>query len=320
MERYLLTVLDVLSQEDQDQIQSAAKKNGFTALFFKTPQEAEAMLPKAEIIFGQEPELADNVPSLRWLCTSSAGINQFTGKAVFRDGQAILTNSSGAYGVTISEHIVMVLLEILRHQKEYTKIIEQKQWIRSLPLTSIFGSRITLMGTGNIGQETATRLRSFSPKSLIGMNRGGSNPGHLFDRIILPNELDTVLPQTDILIIALPGTAGTEGMLGEKQLALLPDGAVVINVGRGSIIEQDALEKELRKGRLSAALDVFQVEPIPDDAPIWTCPNLLITPHVSGNMTLPHTVCRIMEMFLEDLDNYSSGQPMKHRVDITQGY
>ena len=120
--------------------------------------------------------------------------------------------------------------------------------------------------------------------------------------------------------MSLPGTAATEGMIGEKELAMLPDKAVVVNVGRGSVIVQSALEKELRKGRLSAALDVFEVEPIPQEDTIWTCPNLLITPHVAGNMTLPYTVRRIVDMFLENLDSYMEGSNLKRRVNLEKGY
>ena len=109
-------------------------------------------------------------------------------------------------------------------------------------------------------------------------------------------------------------------MVGEKQLALLPDGAVVINVGRGSVIDQEALFRELRNGRLFAGLDVFEKEPLGKDDPAWETPNLLITPHTAGNMTLAHTVEKTVEQFLEDLDNYCAGRPLKHLVDRRKGY
>ena len=109
-------------------------------------------------------------------------------------------------------------------------------------------------------------------------------------------------------------------MLNGERLSLLPDGAVVINVGRGTVIEQSALENELRQGRLFAGLDVFEKEPIPADDPFWTCPNLIITPHVAGDTTLPYTVKRIVELFLQDLDNYAHGRALERQVDVEQGY
>ena len=109
-------------------------------------------------------------------------------------------------------------------------------------------------------------------------------------------------------------------MLSRESLALLPDGALLVNVGRGSLLDQQALEAELRAGRLRAALDVFEEEPLPPDASLWSCPNLLITPHTAGNMTLPYTRRRIVELFLEDFENYCAGRPLLRRVDPRRGY
>ena len=131
---------------------------------------------------------------------------------------------------------------------------------------------------------------------------------------------EQILPETDVLIISLPGTKESFHMVGERQLSLLPDGAVIINVGRGSVIDQETLIRELEKGRLHAGLDVFEQEPPAPDDPVWELPNLLITPHTAGNMTLAHTVNRIVEMFLEDLDAYCAGQTPKRLIDRTRGY
>ena len=320
MNRLLLVAVPNLSEDNRKRIYEASSRNGLEVCFCDTAAEAKEMQARAEIILGQQADLAENVPLLRWLCTPSAGVDQFAKCDVFLSGQAVLTNSTGAYGVTISEHIVMLLLEILRRQQEYTEIVAQRQWIRDLPVRSIRDSRITLVGTGDIGQETAIRLRGFSPSCLIGVNRSGRNPGELFDKIVCSENLEEVLPESDILILSLPGTPDTYGMLESKELALLPDGAVLINVGRGTVFGQKDLEKELRSGRLFAALDVFEEEPIPADDSLWTCPNLLITPHIAGNMTLPYTVRRIIDFFLEDLDNYCAGAPLKHCVDLKRGY
>ena len=104
------------------------------------------------------------------------------------------------------------------------------------------------------------------------------------------------------------------------QLKLLPDDAIIINVGRGSVIDQSSLEKELRNGRLFAGLDVFEQEPPEKDDPLWELPNLLITPHMAGNMTLAYTVNRIVELFLEDFENYCAGRPLARQVDLKRGY
>ena len=142
----------------------------------------------------------------------------------------------------------------------------------------------------------------------------------LFDRILPGGRINEILPETDILVASLPATPETFHLVAEEQLKCLPDDAVVINVGRGSVIDQAALGKELRSGRLYAGLDVFETEPVPPGSTLWTCPHLLITPHVAGDTTLPHTLDRIVDLFIADLDRYCAGRPLAGLVDRRIGY
>ena len=320
MNRKMVVVNDALEEKHRTRIRAAAEKQRFDVFFYANEAEALPHLADAEIVFGQSAVLAKHSPALRWLCTPSAGVNQFLGAGVFASRDAVLTNSSGAYGVTIAEHIVMVALEMLRRQQDYNALVARRQWRRDLPVRSIRDSRITLLGTGDIGREAAIRLRAFGPACLRGVNRSGSNPQNLFDEIRPQEQMDPLLPDTDILILSLPSTAETYHILSAHRLALLPDGALIVNVGRGSAIDQAALERELRAGRLQAALDVFEQEPLPADDPLWDCPNLLLTPHVAGNMTLPYTKDRIAALFLEDFENYCAGRPLRRQVSLEKGY
>lgn len=320
MNRKLAAAVAELTEEQRERIRLAAEKNGFEIRFISDPDREKEFLLEAEIVFGHLPQIARESTKLKWICTPYAGVDQFLTPDAFANPDALLTNSSGAYGVTIAEHTVMMLLYILRRQSEYREIVAERRWIRNLKIRSIKDSRITLLGTGDIGQETAKRLRAFLPACIIGVNRSGNNPEGCFDRILTEGNWETVLPETDVLIISLPGTKETRHMAGEKQLALLPDGAVVINVGRGSVVDQKALIRELESGRLYAGLDVFEQEPLQPDDPVWNTRNLLITPHTAGNMTLDHTVRRIVEQFLEDLENYSKGKPLLHPVNRNRGY
>lgn len=320
MSRSLVVVLPDLTKEHISRIQQVAEQHGFECRFFDRSAESLPSLADAEVILGGSPFLSRNAQNLRWICSPSAGINQFMPADAFANTGAVLTNSSGAYGVTISEHIIMLLLELLRRQMEYQPHIARHEWFRRLPVRSIYDSRIALLGTGDIGQETLLRLKGFAPEQVTGVNRSGRNPGGVFDRVIRSTDLDKLLPETDILIISVPGTPDTHHMIGPEQLALLPDHAVIINVGRGSVIDQAALEQELRKGRLYAGLDVFETEPIPEDSSIWDCPRLIITPHVAGDTTLPHTLDRIVDLFLEDFENYCAGRPLLRSADRGKGY
>ena len=321
MSRNLVVAIAALKETHRETIAAAAKQHGFTVRFFNSDQEALPALADAEIVFGQSAFLAQHAPRLRWLCTPSAGVDQFLAPGLFASPDAVLTNSSGAYGTTIAEHIVMVTLEMMRRQADYNGIVDRRAWKRDLPIRSIRNSRITLLGTGDIGQEAAIRLRAFSPASLTGVNRSGRNPRDLFDRIVTQDFLDAVLPETDLLILSLPGTPETAGLMDARRLALLPRDAFLVNVGRGSAIDQAALEQLLRQGQLAgAALDVFEQEPLDPAASLWECPRLLITPHVAGNMTLDYTVNKIVAQFLEDLDRYCAGQPLQRRISWQRGY
>ena len=319
MSRKLAVAEPYLAEAHRERIRRAAEEHGFEVRVMGSPKEGRAFLQEAEVIFGHLPQVTKTAKKLKWICTPFAGVDQFLAPDAFANPETMLTNSSGAYGVTIAEHTVMMLLDILRRQPDYRRIVAAHEWRRDLTVRSIRDSRITLLGTGDIGQETAKRLRAFDPASLTGVNRSGRDPGG-FDRILTGENWEAALPETDVLIISLPGTKDAFHMVGEKQLALLPDGAVIINVGRGSVIDQEALFRELEDGRLYAGLDVFEKEPLAKDDPAWEMPNLLITPHTAGNMTLAHTVEKAVEQFLEDLDNYCAGKPLKHLVDRTRGY
>ena len=320
MSRKMAVYEPFLKPEHREKIREAAVQHGFEVRLADDPGQEREYLMECEVIFGQLPEIARASSALKWICTPFAGVDQFLKPDSFANPEAMLSNSSGAYGVTISEHTIMMLLDILRRQPEYRQIVARHEWRRDLLVRSIKDARITLLGTGDIGLETARRLKAFLPASVTGVNRSGRNPGNCFDRILTQEQWEEVLPETDVLIISLPGTKEAFHMVGERQLSLLPDGAVIINVGRGTVIDQEALVRELKNGRLYAGLDVFEKEPLAVNDPVWELPNLLITPHTAGNMTLEHTVNRIVEMFLEDLDGYCAGKTPGHLVDRTRGY
>lgn len=154
-----------------------------------------------------------------------------------------------------------------------------------------------------------------------GVSRSGISKEDVFDEMYKVSDLDKLLPGTDVLAMSLPATAETENILNKERLALLPEGAYVVNVGRGSAVDEDALMEALESGHIAgAALDVFKTEPIPEGSRLWNTTNLLITPHVAGNLTLEVTKDRNVEMFCEDLKNYAAGKPLIHLVDRVRGY
>ncbi len=317
--RKLVVNFPPINESQKEYISSLAEKQGFETVFSKSPSETEKEAADAEILFGFNSSLIKPGSSLKWVCTPSAGVDHFLDKV--RGTGIILTGSSGAYGVTIAEHIVMTLLEVMRRRPDYIRLKEERKWEQNLPVRSLFGARVTFLGTGDIGNEAAVRIRGFKPACMTGVNRRGHNPDNLYDGIVSLKELDEILPESDVLIMSLPATAETIGIMNEERLKKLPENAIIVNVGRGNAIDEKALEKMLREGKLGgAALDVFEKEPLDKDSTLWDCPGLILTTHVAGNWTLPYTVEKIVKLFAEDFINYCEGRPLKQTVDIEAGY
>ena len=322
MKKKIVIINPALLPAHQDAIRQTAAKYGYEVLFFRKNAEAYEEIADAEAAFGFGPDLLQYGKELRWFCTSSAGVDAYLKEGVIKRDDMILSNSSGAYGVTLSEHTLMVTLEILRQQMFFQQVVAERRWRRYAPMRSIKDSRVTILGTGDLGSEAAKRFKGFEPACITGVNYRGANPlPEVFDRIVRQEDVEQVLGETDILVMCLPGTGKTAHFMDKKRLSLLPPHAVVVNVGRGNSLDQYALAEALREERIAAAaLDVFETEPLDPEDPLWDTPNLLITPHCAGNMSLGYTVDKVVELYLEDLENYCCGRDLIRRIDRVRGY
>lgn len=276
----------------------------------------------SEVLFGMfPPELLAQCPQLKWLQCSFAGVDTYTGPGVFVRPDAILTNASGAYGITISEHMICVLLMMMRRMPEYQALIAQRGWGILGDIRSIYGSTVTIIGMGDIGSNFGRRVRAMGASVIRGVRRTLRDKPDWADEVYTTEQLNDALRGADVVALCLPGTAGTKGILGQAQFDAMKDGAYVINVGRGTAIEQEALDRALRSGKLAgAALDVAYPEPLPQDHFLWDAPNLLLTPHVSGNMSLPRTCELVIDIFLRNLAHWDKGEALEHQVNRKQGY
>ena len=323
MSRDICIYEEFLTDAHRAQIEDAARETGFTPHFFALSQfeEARACLQHCEVLYGHSPELLRSAPAgLKWYCCASAGVDPYCADpSMFANPDCLLTNSN-VYGVTIAEHVVMVTLMLLRRMPEYEEIVRLHSWSNQLSIRSIRDNEFTILGTGDIGRHVAERMRGMGAAKIVGLSRSGK-PHPAFDQVYPISALDDVLPQTKILVMALPGTAETVHILNRERIALLPADAYVINVGRGTALDQKALADALNSGKLAgAALDVMDPEPLPQDDPLWDARNLIITPHVSGNMTLGYTCDENVARFCADLENYAAGRPLAGLVDRTRGY
>ena len=323
MSRNICIYQEFLTDAHKAQIQKTAEEAGFVPHFFTLDQfeEAKACVQDCEILYAHSPELLRAAPAtLKWYCCSFAGVDPYCkDPSIFANPDCVLTNSN-VYGVTIAEHVVMVTLMLLRRMPEYEEIVRNRSWSNQLPIRSIRDNEFTILGTGNIGVNVAERMRGMGAAKIIGLSRSG-RPHPAFDEVHPIADLDKILPDTKILVMALPGTAETIHILNRARIALLPKDACVINVGRGTAVEQEPLIEALNEGRIAgAALDVMDPEPLPADHPLWSAKNLILTPHVSGNMTLGYTCDTNVAMFCEDLKNYAAGKPLNGFVDRAKGY
>lgn len=301
-------------------ITEAARAAGFAVDYYDAPEKLAPEIDRYEILYGDVgPAIIKNAANLRWVCSPNAGVEKYQPACAMPKGCA-LSNSSGAYGLAIAEHIVMVLLMLMRRMPEYQQAAIERSWSCFSPIRSISGSNLVLLGTGDIGSNAARRLKALGA-NVTGVCRSGKSKEPAFDRVVTTDELDSLLPDADALIISLPSTPETIGILSRERIARLGRKALVINVGRGSAIDQDALVEALQARSIAgAALDVMAPEPLPADHPLWTCPNTIITPHVSGNDALDITCDLDVNMFLEDLSRYAKGLPPLNLVNRDLGY
>ena len=317
----ILVINNMLEQKHLDQIKSTAETLGHEVFFYT----AEAEIPQsnfdADIIYGFAPSIVKSSKKLKWLCVPWAGVDSLMTPGYFANEECLLSNAAGAYGVSIAEHMIAVSLVMMRRLNEFFEETRNGQWLKPRPQTSLKDCRITVLGTGDIGTTFANRARAFEPAEITGVCRSGKNSATVYDKVLSVSELDSILPQTDLLAMSLPATSETRGILSRERIALLPQGAYIVNVGRGSAIDEDALADALDSGHLGgAALDVFQTEPLPPNNRLWKTKNLIITPHVAGNMTLAHTRNKNVSMFLEDLKNFTEGAQLKYLVNRKLGY
>lgn len=317
----ILVINNSLEEKHVERISAAAKSVGADVSFYKNEAEIPQSDFDADIIYGFAPSIVKTSMKLKWLCVPWAGVDSLMVPGYFANEACLLTNSAGAYGVSIAEHMIAAALVMMRRLDEFLLETHEGKWLSPRPQKSLKGSRITVLGTGDIGTNFAKRAKAFEPAQIIGVCRSGKSSETVYDRILSVSSLDDVLPETDLLAMSLPSTAETKGILSREKMNLLPDGAYIINVGRGSAIDEDALADNLENGHIAgAALDVFQTEPLPKESRLWHVKNLLITPHIAGNMTLPYTRDKNVDMFIEDLHNFVAGKPLHYLVDRKLGY
>lgn len=274
----------------------------------------------AQVILGNVPAaMLHGSPALEWLQTNSAGVEAYIQPGALA-GDTLLTNATGAYGLAIAEHMLGMLLELFKKLELYRDAQKSGAWQSQGAVKAVYGSTVLVLGMGDIGGEFAARCKALGAK-VIGVRRSPRPCPEYADEVHLLEDLDSLLPQADVVAVTLPGTDATRGLMSRERLAKMKEGAVLLNVGRGFIVDTEALCDALERGHLSGAgVDVTDPEPLPPTHRLWNIPTAVVTPHISGFYHLRETHERIVGIFLENLRHFQAGEPLRNLVDFATGY
>lgn len=315
------TILNLLPLTDSERADFLAAAPNDDHIFCPAPDLAftpdTASLDKiarATVILGcVPPHMLTSCTGLKWLQTWSAGVNNYLVPGALLKG-AMLTSAVGAYGQAVSEHMFASLLSLMKRLPAYRDHQRAREWVDEGQVKALTGATVLCLGTGDLGSHFACLVKAMGAHT-VGLNRHPDRPVEHMDELHLLSEVDTWLPQADVVAMTLPETPETIHLMNAHRFALMKPDAILINAGRGSGVDCLALADTLKAGKLwGAALDVTEPEPLPAGHPLWDCPNLLLTPHVGGGDHLPQTVRNIVAIALDNLRRYTAGQPLRNRA------
>ncbi len=279
-------------------------------------EEADILFDFDQTHLGDLPELA---PKVRWIQSTSSGIGPFVERMGYaeRMPNTVFTRASGVHAQPLAEFCVMVMLLFRKGLHRMMRDQQRKHWERYAG-TDLAGRTVVVVGVGAVGSEIVRMTKALGMR-VIGVDR----QGFLFDPDSIPldefhpvSELRSVLPLAEHLVLIAPHTPQTEGMIGAGELALLPKGAILINVARGALVDEEALADALASGHLDGAgLDVFAEEPLPEDSPLWDMPNVLVSPHSASTSDRENR--RLTDLFCDNLRRFLSGQPLLNLLDLS---
>ena len=274
----------------------------------------------AEMIVGNvRPEKLAGCKNLKLLQLNSAGTDGYTKAGILPEG-AVLANATGAYGLAISEHMIGVLLCLMKKIDKYKMNQEKSLWKDEGPVESIYGSKTLVVGFGDIGSEFAVRMNALGSK-VSAIRKNLKNKPDYIDELHSMEDFKDCLKKADIVAASLPGTAQTYKVFNKEAFDSMKDGAFFINVGRGTAVDTDALCDALESGKLAgASVDVTDPEPLPENHRLWKMPNVLITPHISGGYHLKETHNRIIGIACRNLSHLVKGEEFENLVDMESGY
>ena len=284
--------------------------------------DVRAALADCDVVFHyNEPRNAlranwELTQQLRWVHVGGVGVD-WTLFPELVESQVVLTNSRGVFDTTLPEYLLALMLALAKDLPGTVRAQARHEWQHRL-LRPLAGGRAIIVGAGSIARAAGSMLRSLDVDvTLVGRREREGAGGE--GRVRAVTDLGQLLPQADWLIVLAPLTEATRGLIGADELALLPPGARLVNIGRGPVVVEHALVEALREGRLAgAALDVFESEPLDPDSALWDLPNVIVSPHIGGDVA--GTPAAFTGAFLANLRRYLSGEPLDNVVDKRLGF
>lgn len=288
-------------------------------LWFMSREEALELAPTAEIgwfDFAQHApmnEVVTAASSLKWLNSIYAGLD-FLPLELLAERGVTVTNGAGINAITIAEYVVMLMLAHAKGYREVVRAQERREWLLDSPgKRELYGERVLLLGLGAIGALVKTRLEAFGME-VVPVRRSAAQGA------LAPDQWRDELGGFDWVVLAVPSTPDTQNMIGAAELAAMKPSAVLVNIARGEVVDQDALIAALREQRIEAALlDVTTPEPLPPEHPLWALENAQVTMHLSGRAQTKMFM-RSADRFLENLARWHAGEPVEPRLDLKLGY
>ena len=317
MKKNILVLIPV-NEEHKRLLEEKAPSAAFTYATSDTINQDQ--VHNANIIIGNVPiDMIKDSNKLEWLQLESAGVGDYIKDNALPEN-TMLTNASGAYGLAISEYMLGVLLSLLKKLYLYRDNQAERNWSYLGQVKPIYKSTALIVGLGDIGGEFAKRLKLLGAYT-IGVRRKDTNKPDFLDELYMMDKFEDLLPRADIIALSLPGTSLTNKIINEKTIKIMKRDAVIINVGRGNVIDTEALCDALENEDIAGvALDVTDPEPLPKDHRLWGIKNAVITPHASGRYSLQDIHDKIVKISADNLEAYLNGKDLINIVDFPAGY
>lgn len=316
----MLNILVLIPMDEEKKRRLEEKAENCTIVYSNENEISKEEVQKANIIIGSpKVEMIKGSTNIKWIQLNTAGADVYTKEGILNEN-VILTNSTGAYGLAVSEHMLAMLLELLKKLHIYRDNQNKRLWQSEGRVKSIYNSRVLIVGLGDIGCNFGKMIKSLGGYT-IGVKRRQSEKPDFIDELYLNDKLDELLPQADIVALCLPSTKETQKLFDKDRISKMKKGSILLNVGRGTSVDTQALCDAVESEHLyGAGLDVVDPEPLPADHRIWGLENVVITPHISGWYNLAETYERIFEISLDNLERFLNEEELFNVIDFNTGY